>query len=59
MYQNVTLSRGSKTCSNGRTYDTLIITLSTGYKIETFSFDILKALDTYKSVAESLGVKVE
>lgn len=59
MYQNVTLSRGSKTCSNGRTYDTLIITLSTGYKIETFSFDILKALDTYKSVAESLGVKVK
>lgn len=59
MYQNVTLSKGSKTCGNGKTYDTLIITLSTGYKIETFSFDILKALDTYKSVADALGVKIK
>ena len=59
MYQNVTLSRGSKICPNGKTYDTLIITLSTGYKIETFSFDILKALDTYKSVADCLGVKIK
>lgn len=59
MYQNVTLSKGTKTCSNGKTYNTLIITLSTGYKIETFSFDILKALDTYKSVADCLGVKIK
>lgn len=59
MYQNVTLSKGSRTSSNGKTYDTLVITLSTGYKIETFSFDILKALDTYKRVADSLGVKIK
>lgn len=59
MYQNVTLSKGSKTFPSGKTCDTLIITLSTGYKIETFSFDILKALDTYKSVADCLGVKIK
>lgn len=59
MFQNVTLSKGSKTFPNGKTYDTLVITLSSGYKIETFSFDILKALDSYKSIADALGVKIK
>lgn len=57
-FTNVTLTKGSKTVNNGKTYDTLIITLSTGYKIETFSFDILKQLQAYKDIAESLGVKI-
>lgn len=58
-FKNCTISVEPRVSKSNNAYDVLKITLSTGYSFDCIQFDAVEKLKAYKSIADSVGLKLK
>lgn len=57
--KNCTVSLVNKVGKNGNEFQVLHITLPTGYDFDCYEFNAVEKLKAYKSIADSVGLKLK